>query len=144
MPNEQVNAMIKWMDPRILDEAVPSKLSSILPQLISIFLLILFATHLILRHIILLIGTMRAVFWGISSGYLIAQETEFWSYALWWFPFQLFYCSLLLLIGYLLVPPHGLHPHLTNQKLKVIGVLGCIYLLIIAIEIFVLPYVHLL
>lgn len=144
MPTEQVNTVIKWMDPRILEEAVPSTLESLLPQIVSILLLLLFATHMLLKYTILLIGTMRAVFWGICSGYLIAQEEAFWSYALWWFPFQLLYCSLLLLIGFLLVPPPTVQQQLSNQKLKAIGFLGFIYLAIIGLELFVLPYIHVL
>lgn len=142
MPSEQVNTVIKWMDPRILEIDAPSPFSSLLPQIVSILLLLLFATHMLLRYTILLIGTMRAVFWGICSGYLIAQETEFWSYALWWFPFQLLYCSLLLIIGFLLVPPPVVKQQITNQKFKTIGILGCIYLAIIALELFVLPYIY--
>lgn len=144
MPNEQVNTVIKWMDPRILESEVPSPFSSILPQIVSILLLFLFATHMLLRYTILLIGTMRAVFWGICSGYLIAQEASFWSYALWWFPFQLLYCSLLLLIGFLLVPPPTVNQQVTSQKLKAIAILGFVYLAIIALELFVLPYIHVL
>ncbi len=142
MQFNQVEKVINWLDPRILNEHIPSGFDSILPQLITIFLFLLFATHLILKHVILLIGTMRAVFWGICSGFLIAQETEFWSYALWWFPFQLLYCSLLLLIGFLLVPPPSYQELSKNRSFKGIGLLSIIYIVITGLELFVLPFIH--
>ncbi len=142
MPFQQVEKVINWLDPRILTDHVPSGFDSILPQLVTILLFLLFATHLILKYMILLIGTMRAVFWGICSGYLIAQETEFWAYALWWFPFQLIYCSLLLLIGFLLVPPPSVKQLKKTRDFKVIGTLSLIYILLTGLELFVLPYIH--
>ena len=134
--------VIHWIDPRLLNENIPSGFDSILPQLVTILLFLLFATHLILKYTILLIGTMRAVFWGICSGFLIAQETEFWAYALWWFPFQLIYCSLLLLIGFLLVPPPSYNQFKKARSFKGIGVLSLIYIVLIGLELFVLPYIH--
>lgn len=141
MQYDQVEKVINWLDPRILSDHIPSGFDSILPQLITIFLFLLFATHLILKYTILLIGTMRAVFWGICSGYLIAQETEFWSYALWWFPFQLLYCSLLLLIGFLLVPPPSYKTLTKNRSFRGIGFLGIIYMVLTGLELFVLPFI---
>lgn len=142
MPFDQVERVIHWIDPRLLNENIPSGFDSILPQLVTILLFLLFATHLILKYTILLIGTMRAVFWGICSGFLIAQETEFWAYALWWFPFQLIYCSLLLLIGFLLVPPPSYNQFKQGRSFKGIGVLSLIYIVLIGLELFVLPYIH--
>lgn len=142
MPFDQVERVIHWIDPRLLNENIPSGFDSILPQLVTILLFLLFATHLILKYTILLIGTMRAVFWGICSGFLIAQETEFWAYALWWFPFQLIYCSLLLLIGFLLVPPPSYNQFKQARSFKGIGVLSLIYIVLIGLELFVLPYIH--
>lgn len=142
MPYDQVEKVINWLDPRLLNDYVPNGFDSILPQLVTILLFLLFATHLILKYMILLIGTMRAVFWGISSGYLIAQETEFWAYALWWFPFQLIYCSLLLLIGFLLVPPPSSQNPAKNRSFKAIGVLSLVYIVLTGLELFVLPYIH--
>ena len=142
MPFDQVERVIHWIDPRLLNENIPSGFDSILPQLVTILLFLLFATHLILKYAILLIGTMRAVFWGICSGFLIAQETEFWAYALWWFPFQLIYCSLLLLIGFLLVPPPSYNQSKQARSFKGIGMLSLIYIVLIGLELFVLPYIH--
>lgn len=142
MPFDQVERVIHWVDPRILSDHVPNGFDSILPQLVTILLFLLFATHLILKYLILLIGTMRAVFWGICSGYLIAQDTEFWAYALWWFPFQLIYCSLLLVIGFLLVPPPSSPQLKKSRSFKGIGILSLIYLVLTGLELFVLPYIH--
>ena len=142
MQYEQVEKVINWLDPRILNDQIPSGFDSIFPQLITILLFLLFATHLLLKYTILLIGTMRAVFWGICSGYMIAQETEFWSYALWWFPFQLLYCSLLLLIGFLLVPPPSYQQAARKRSFRGIGFLSIIYCALIGIELVVLPFIR--
>jgi len=47
---------------------------------------------------------MRATFFGFSSVFLLQKLEAFWLYTIWWFPFQLIYCILLLVLCNLLVP----------------------------------------
>lgn len=57
------------------------------------------------RLFVLLTGAIKCVLFGVSSAYLLAKGLKVYEYALWWFPFQLIICFLLLMFGSILTPP---------------------------------------
>lgn len=57
------------------------------------------------RLFVLLIGAVKCVLFGVSSAYLLAKGLKVYEYAVWWFPFQLLLCFLLLLFNSILTPP---------------------------------------
>lgn len=68
-------------------------------------LAILLARFTYTRFLVLLIGAVKCVLFGISSAYLLAKGLKVYEYALWWFPFQLVICFILLLFAAVLAPP---------------------------------------
>lgn len=76
----------------------------VLPVTVSIGIILLLATHHFLKIFIRVTVAMRATFFGFSSVFLLQKLEAFWLYTIWWFPFQLIYCILLLVLCDLLVP----------------------------------------
>ena len=75
-----------------------------LPVILSVGIILLLATHHFLKIFIRITVAMRATFFGFSSVFLLQKLEAFWLYTIWWFPFQLIYCILLLVLCNLLVP----------------------------------------
>ncbi|KOY82874.1 hypothetical protein I6G82_12250 [Lysinibacillus macroides] len=95
---------ILLIEPRLADGDRQSIFRIVLPVVISIGLILLLATHSYLKILIRVTVAMRATFFGFSSVFLLQKLEAFWLYTIWWFPFQLIYCILLLVLCNLLVP----------------------------------------
>lgn len=95
---------ILFIEPRLADEDRQSIFRLVLPVSISIGLVLLLATHSVLKVLVRVTVAMRATFFGFSSVFLLQKLEAFWLYTIWWFPFQLIYCILLLVLCNLLVP----------------------------------------
>ncbi|MEK8197142.1 hypothetical protein [Lysinibacillus sp. FSL M8-0134] len=95
---------ILFIEPRLADEDRQSIFRLVLPVAISIGLVLLLATHSVLKVLVRVSVAMRATFFGFSSVFLLQKLEAFWLYTIWWFPFQLIYCILLLVLCNLLVP----------------------------------------
>ena len=57
------------------------------------------------RFLVIFIGAVKAVIFGVSSGYLLATGVKIINYSIWWFPFQLFICFIFLMYCAILTPP---------------------------------------
>lgn len=68
------------------------------------------------RFSVIFIGAVRAVVFGLSSGYLLASGMKIIKYAIWWFPFQLIICFIFLLFCAVLTPPFFLQT--TGKKTR--------------------------
>lgn len=68
-------------------------------------LIILLARFTYSRFLVLLVGAVKCVIFGVSSAYLLAKGLKVYEYAVWWFPFQLLLCFILLVFSAHLVPP---------------------------------------
>ncbi|WP_281216790.1 hypothetical protein [Lysinibacillus capsici] len=95
---------ILFIEPRLADGDRQSIFRLVLPVAISIGLILLLATHSVLKVLVRVTVAMRATFFGFSSVFLLQKLEAFWLYTIWWFPFQLIYCILLLVLCNLLVP----------------------------------------
>ena len=95
---------ILFIEPRLVDGDRQSIFRLVLPVAISIGLVLLLATHSVLKILVRVTVAMRATFFGFSSVFLLQKLEAFWLYTIWWFPFQLIYCILLLVLCNLLVP----------------------------------------
>lgn len=105
LPTESVEKMLKLFDARIIDS---NEVTVVWPVLMTaLFFGLVFVMSLIkkFRFPILLIGALKSVIFGLSSAYLLATGMKIIVYALWWFPFQLIICFLLLSFCALLSPP---------------------------------------
>lgn len=90
--------LIGYIDPRILGDANISIWQTIVPLVAWIVLVLFFATHPFLHVFSPLIVGIKATFFGFSSVFLLTQQESLLVYSIWWFPFQLIYCILLLLL----------------------------------------------
>lgn len=97
-PLEQGIIVIEWLDGRILQQSKPSIWQTVIPVLFSIGIVLLFATHPFCAFVAKWLIAFRATFLGFSSMYLLTQQKSLIAYGMWWFPFQLIYCILLLMI----------------------------------------------
>ncbi len=96
---------ILFIEPRLADGGDRQSIFRlVLPVAISIGLILLLATHSVLKVLVRVTVAMRATFFGFSSVFLLQKLEAFWLYTIWWFPFQLIYCILLLVLCNLLVP----------------------------------------
>lgn len=68
------------------------------------------------RFSVIFIGAVKAVVFGISSGYLLATGVKIINYSIWWFPFQLLICFIFLMYCAILTPPFFLRT--TGKKVR--------------------------
>lgn len=96
-------SFILYIEPRLAGDK-QSVFRLVLPVIVSVGIILLLATHNFLKVFIRVTVAMRATFFGFSSVFLLQKLEAFWLYTIWWFPFQLIYCILLLVLCNLLVP----------------------------------------
>lgn len=97
--------LLTIFDARVVN---PGEASLLLPALVVVmfFVLSFFLSRFTYsRFFVLLIGAVKCVLFGVSSAYLLAKGLKVYQYAVWWFPFQLLICFLLLVFAAILTPP---------------------------------------
>lgn len=57
------------------------------------------------RFLIIFVGALKSVIFGLSSSYLLATGLKMVEYTVWWFPFQFITCFLFLVFCVILAPP---------------------------------------
>lgn len=96
---EQVIQVITWGDRRLVEmEQSLSPFWSALPLVSAVLLVLFFSTHRYLTMIAPIVIALKITFFGFSSVFLLVQHESVKLYGLWWFPFQLIYCILLLVL----------------------------------------------
>lgn len=90
--------LIELIDSRVINPYNVSFWQTIFPLLVSIALVLLFATHPFVTFVAQFVVAVRATFFGFSSVFLLTQQDSMAVYSIWWFPFQLVYCILLLVL----------------------------------------------
>lgn len=93
---DQVKQIIEWGDRRLLTMDKPTMIWSVVPFIAAISIVLFFSTHKYLATIAPIFIAIKVTFLGFSSVYLLVQHHSVKFYALWWFPFQLIYCILLI------------------------------------------------
>ena len=88
--------LIKIVDSRVFELADVSIWQSIIPLIIWIVFVLVFTTHPFLQFIARMVVAVKATFFGFGSVFLLTQQESILVYNVWWFPFQLIYCILLL------------------------------------------------
>lgn len=95
---EQATQLIGWVDARLLTLEKPNVFWSAVPIVSSIIIVLFFSTHPFFGIFAQLFIALKITFVGFSSVFLVAQHNSVMVYGLWWFPFQLIYCILLLVL----------------------------------------------
>ena len=101
---EQAKVLIGVVEPRLLQEGKGTLWHIILPQIGIIAIIFLLATHAFLKYLVRIVAAIRITFFGFSSVFLLQVISSIWLYATWWFPFQLVYSMLFLVLCEVLVP----------------------------------------
>ncbi|MCM3089084.1 hypothetical protein M3557_14280 [Bhargavaea ginsengi] len=124
-----------FLDPR-LDLADPAKPYRALLSFLAFHVLALFlASHAALRHAVMFIAGLRAVFFGFASTYLISQEGALTFYAAWWFPAQLLLTLLFTLFCMNLSPPFMLKNYFSRHRKEAVIRIAALSAAILAAEI---------
>ncbi len=105
MPLVSVEKMLVLFDARVVEGHGANFLRPLLMN--AVFFLIAFGLSFVkkLRFMITFIGALKCVFFGLSTGYLLSTGMKIVEYSVWWFPFQLAICFVLLLFCAILKPP---------------------------------------
>lgn len=86
------------------------------------------------RFLVIFIAAIKAVLFGLASGYLLKSGIKMVEYTIWWFPFQLLICFVFLLYCAILTPPFFLKT--TGKKVRndrallILATLGIVLLVI--------------
>lgn len=105
LPMVSVEKVLTIFDARIVDG---HEVKFIWPALMTTLFFVLayvLSRFRKLRFTVIFIGALKCVVFGLSSGYLLATDMKILEYTVWWFPFQLVTCYLLLLFCAILTPP---------------------------------------
>ena len=116
LPTASTEKLLAIIDARIVEG---QEAKFIWPALVAILFFILaygFSRFKYSRFIVLFLGAVKAVIFGLSSGYLLAAGMKIINYTIWWFPFQLLICFVYLLYCAVLTPPFFLQT--TGKKMQ--------------------------
>jgi len=133
---EQAKVLIGIVEPRLLQEGSGTLWHVILPPLIIITMLFLLATHSFLKYLIRIVIAIRITFFGFSSVFLLQEISSIWVYATWWFPFQLVYSMLFLVLAEVLVPTI-----VKKQKIRVFPMRPFLFVMFVIFCVMVAEYV---
>ncbi|QTD42226.1 hypothetical protein [Sporosarcina sp. Te-1] len=115
MSVEASESLLYFLDRRIIEHE-----SSVLWTLLSVILFFLIAYVFSIdkrtRPVVLLIGALKGVIFGLSSSYLLSTGMGMIQYAVWWFPFQFIICFLLLIYCFVLSPPYFERVHSRKRR----------------------------
>ena len=95
---QQAIQIIELGDSRLVTLEKPTILLSALPLVLAIGIVLFFSTHSFLAFCAQIFVAIKLTFLGFSSVFLLVQHNSIKLYGLWWFPFQLIYCILLLVL----------------------------------------------
>ena len=90
--------LIEFLDARVLDPTNIPIWQTILPLIVSIVVVLIFATNPYIQFFSRFVVAIRITFFGFSSVFLLTQQESLLTYSVWWFPFQLIYSILLLML----------------------------------------------
>lgn len=101
---DQAKNLIETIEPRLLQGGVGTVWEFLVLQLVTIGAIVLLATHAFLKYLVRIVVAIRITFFGFSSVFLLQEISSIGLYATWWFPFQLVYSALFLLLCEVMVP----------------------------------------
>lgn len=133
-------SFILYIEPRLAGDK-QSIFRLVLPVIVSVGVIFLLATHHFLKIFIRVTVAMRATFFGFSSVFLLQKLEAFWLYTIWWFPFQLIYCILLLVLCSLLVPAWSKRKINKKRPVQSIVLNFIAFFIVIVAEFIVITYV---
>ncbi len=105
LPTASTEKLLTFFDARVVEG---QEATFIWPALFTLLFFVLafgLSKFKYSRFFVLFLGAIKAVIFGLSSGYLLATGMKILTYTIWWFPFQLLICFVYLLYCAILAPP---------------------------------------
>jgi len=141
LPATSVETLLALLDARVVDG---HKVAWMWPVLMmALFVIVAYALSRFkkVRFIVIFIGALKTVLFGLSSSYLLATGMKMTEYTIWWFPFQFVTCFLFLVYCAVLTPPFFMKTvGKKRRNTRALAVLVILIGIVIALEI-VLYYV---
>lgn len=135
LPAPSVEKVLAILDARVVDG---HDVLWIWPALVMVgyFVLVLILSKFKqTRFLIVFVGALKPVIFGLSSSYLLATGLKMVEYTVWWFPFQFLSCFVFLVFCAVLAPPFFLKTiGKRKQNPKVLPVLLGLLAVITALE----------
>ncbi len=93
------------------------------------------------RFMVLFLGAVKCVLFGLSSSYLISSGAKMVAYSIWWFPFQFIGCFLFLVYCAVLHPPFFTRPTIgKSRNLRPLPLLIGLSVAVLASEIIIFQF----
>lgn len=132
-----ITASEKWIgffDPRVISLTDGALVRPLLTTILFLVVTLLLSLNNKTRIVIVLIGAIKCVLFGLSSSFLLASGMKLFAYTIWWFPFQFISCMLFLIYCVILSPPYFHRNTRKNRNLTAIPVLIGASLVILLVE----------
>lgn len=107
---ESIASLLKFYDARVVQGKETNPLWPICSYIVFFALAYGLSISNKTRFLVLFIGAVKAVFFGLSSSYLLSSGMKLMEYSIWWFPFQLLSSFIFLSFCILLEPPYYARP----------------------------------
>jgi len=105
LPAESVEALLGLLDARVVEGREVFWIWPVLVSVLFFLLALVLSRFKRIRFMVIFIGALKSVLFGLSSSYLLASGMKILVYSVWWFPFQFVICFLFLVFCAVLSPP---------------------------------------
>ena len=141
MPTSVIEKVILFYDGRVVrghDVGYSRSIGTTAFLFVFVFVLSAFEKT---RFMVLFLGAVKCVLFGLSSSYLISSGAKMMVYSIWWFPFQFIGCFLFLVYCAVLHPPFFTRPTIgKSRNLRPLPLLIGLSVAVLASEIIIFQF----
>ncbi|MBE1554063.1 hypothetical protein [Sporosarcina limicola] len=142
MSTTAIEKVIVFYDARVVQGYDASFIRPIGTAVLFFVIAYTFAISEKTRFIVLFMGAVKCVLFGLSSSYLLGSGMKMMEYSIWWFPFQLICCFLFLVYCAVLSPPYFMRTTTRKRRnTRVIPILILLSAAILTIEMLFFYYI---
>ena len=116
IPSISLEKLLVLYDARVIQGHEASFLKPIASMVVLFVVTFVVASFQKTRFLVLFLGALNSVFFGLSSSYLLGSGMKMIEYAVWWFPFQFLACLFFLLYCAVLNPPYFTRTTIGNKR----------------------------
>ncbi|KXH82066.1 hypothetical protein [Sporosarcina sp. HYO08] len=116
MPVAAIEKLLAFYDVRVMSDAEKTIFQPLLTTILLVVIVIVLASFQRTRLLVLFLGALKCVLFGLSSSYLLSSSKRMIEYTIWWFPFQFLSCFLFLMFCAILVPPYFMRTNFRKKQ----------------------------
>jgi hypothetical protein len=116
MPIAAIEKLLAVYDVRVMPGAEKTIFRPLVTTVVLVAVSIVLASFRRIRLLVLFLGALKCVLFGLSSSYLLSASKRMIEYTVWWFPFQLISCFLFLMFCAILVPPYFMRTNFRKKQ----------------------------